>query len=254
MSVFAKIQPAMDAAWAMATGQISDTNSAIGRAVGYATAATANVTVAVRASTYAPQAAQAQRSIVSTSASDGGAGTGALTVVITYLDNAMALHTETVTLNGTTAVNTVGTNIQFIESIVVATTGSNLANVGTINLMTGLAGAGSIMAQINVGDNSTFYAHHYVPAGVTCYLLKHTGAGTGAVGRTLMVRTGDPRVTNLPTIQVGDIIIHLAGGTEDHEYRVPLGIVGPDLIILRENPVATAAGNLAYGSFDWLQD
>lgn len=224
-----------------------------GRSVGYVVAATLNTPVAVRATTFAQQSSQAQRSIVSTSASDAPAGTGALTVTINYLDSSMVSHSETVTLNGITAVNTVGTNIQFIESIVVATCGSNLANVGTINLMTATAGGGSIMAAIAISDNSTFYAHHYVPAGVTCFIRKHTGSGTLASGRSYMVVMGDPRATNLPILQAGDIIIHLAGGSEDHEYETPIVVTGPNLIVMRENPVATAAGNLAYTSMDWVQ-
>jgi hypothetical protein len=67
-----------------------------------------------------------------------------------------------------------------------------------------------------------------------------------------MVRTGDPRAV-LPIQQIGDIIIHLAGASEDHEYKVPLAVPGPDRIILRENPIVTTASNLAYASFDYVQ-
>jgi hypothetical protein len=148
--------------------------------------------------------------------------------------------------------NAGATDIEFIESLVIATSGTDLANDGTINLMTGLGGAGSVMAAIVALDNATFYAHHYVPAGVTCYVNKHTGAGTLAAGRTYMVRTGNPTAVG-PVLQIGDIIIHLAGSTEDHDYETPLVVPGPDLIVMRENPIASAAGNLAYASFDWVQ-
>jgi|SRR5579885_701222 len=253
MSIFNNIQPTMDAQWGIATQQLGDGNQAFGRAQGYAPAATLNTITVVAATTYTPQASGAQRSIKSTSASDNASGTGAQTVQINYLDSNMNLNSEVVTLNGTTAVNTVGTDIRFIESMIVMTCGSNLANVGIIELMTATAGGGSIWCSIAAGDNQTFLGHHYVPAGVTCYIGKHTGAATLAAGRTYMVAYGDPRSNN-PIQQIGDIIIHLAGGTEDHEYSCPMAIVGPNWIRLRENPTASATNNEAYASFDWIQD
>ncbi len=101
------------------------------RAQGY-TATSATSGKVIRATTYTPQGTNAQRSVNSTSASDTSAGTGARTVTINYLDTSFVAHSETVTLNGTTAVNTVGTNIAFIENIVVASVGSGGGNVGTI--------------------------------------------------------------------------------------------------------------------------
>jgi hypothetical protein len=224
-----------------------------GRSLGYVAAATLNTPTYIRATTYTSGTTAVQRSLVSTSSSDGPSGTGALTVTINYLNGSMVLKQDTVTLNGLTAVNTNQTDIQFIESMVVATSGSNLSNVGTVTMMSGTAGGGSAMASMAVGDSATFYAHHYVPAGLSCYIIKHTGCGTLAAGRTYMIHTGSPLAANLPLIQTGDIIAHLAGGSEDHEYIVPLVIQGPDLIIMRTNPIASATGNFEYGSFDWVQ-
>ena len=166
----------------------------------------------------------------------------------------MLLQQEVVTLNGTTAVNTVSTTIQFIESITVTTTGTGRVNAGTISLFTATGGGGSAFASIATGDNSTFYAHHYVPPGVSCYIIKHTGAASLAVGATFMTTAGDPRTTTTPIVQAGDIIVHLAGGTEDHEYEVPLVIPGPNFISMIETPVTSVASNKAYASFDWVQD
>ncbi len=224
-----------------------------GRSVGYASAVTLNTPTNIRATTYVPQTTSTQRSLVSSSTSDANGGTGAITVTINYLNSSMVLKQDTVTLTGTTAVNTNQTDIQFIESMVVATCGTNLANVGTITMMTGTAGGGSAMASIAVADNATFYAHHYVPTGVTCYVRKHTGAGTLAAARSYLIRLGNPTLTGLPILQIGDIIVHLTSGSEDHDYETPLVVVGPDYICMRANPVASATGNLEYGSFDWVQ-
>lgn len=253
MTIFNEIQVFMNQGWGVATGQLNDGNATFGRSIGYATAATLNTIVPVRGSTYTQQSSAAQRSLKSSSASDSSAGVGAQTVAVNYLDNTMTLQQEIVTMNGTTAVNMVSTTVQFIESIVVQTTGTNQANVGTISIFTTTGGGGTVFASINVGDNATFYAHHYVPAGVSCYIIKHTGAATLAAGRTYIVANGDPRVTQ-PIQQAGDIIIHLGGGTEDHEYEVPVVVVGPNYIVMRENPVSSVANNTAYASFDWIQD
>jgi hypothetical protein len=227
-------------------------NAISARVNGYVIAAAA-ASISVRAATYVPQGTDAQRSIKSSSALDTAAGTGCRTVVINYLNTAMALKQDTVVLNGVTAVNTNATDIRFIESMVCATTGTDLTNDGNIQLFTGLAGAGSVMAQMNVSDGATFYDHHYVPAGVTCYVISATGGATLAAGRVFLSRTGDPRATNLPFLQIGDIAIHAPATSVDHSYVVPLAVPGPDLIIGRETPLTAVANNLAFGSFDYIQ-
>lgn len=62
---------------------------------------------------YTFPAAEMQMEVVSSSANDDGspAGFGARTVIIDYLDDAYAEKSETVTLNGTTAVATTATDI-----------------------------------------------------------------------------------------------------------------------------------------------
>jgi hypothetical protein len=231
-------------------------NIKAGRAAGYvSTAATAGVKV--RATAYSPAApgVAAQRSLSSSSASDAPAGTGALTVTINYLTTAFVLKSETVTLNGTTVVNTVNTDIAYIENIVVATTGSNLANVGIITLFNATAGGGGALGSIAAGDNQTFWAHHYVPAGVTCFIINIAGGSAGATavaGQVTINRTGNPSATNLPQIGIGGIYPHLAGGNEDHPFLVPIAVPGPDLIVLVEKPSAATASN-AFATFEYFQ-
>jgi hypothetical protein len=227
-------------------------NAVSGRANGYAAAATVAFTN-IRAAVYLPQATDGQRSVKSSSALDTAAGSGCRTVVINYLNSAMVLKQDTVVLNGLTAVNTNATDIRFIENMVCGTTGADVSNDGNIQLFTGLAGAGSVMAQMNTFDSATFYDHHYVPIGVTCYVLGVTSGATLGTGRGLLIRTGDPRATNLPLLQIGDIALHLTGASIDHNYDVPIVVPGPDLIIGREFPIAAVALNTAYGSFDYVQ-
>lgn len=222
-----------------------------GRANGYiGTSATSGVVV--RATTYSPQGANAQRSINSTSANDTSLGTGARTVTINYLNTSFVLKSETVTLNGTAGVNTVNTDIAYIENIQVASVGSGGGNAGAIQVWTGLAATGSIWGSIAASDNQTFWAHHYVPTGVSCYILNLTGGATVVAGQTNINHSGNPGSTNIPQLQIGATIIHTAAGTWDHDYEVPLVVTGPDLVWVVERPTAVTAST-AVASFDYLQ-
>lgn len=132
---------------------------------------TTNAVSVVRNTAYVEQTTNAQRSVVSSSASDASAGTGARTIRITYLDqNYNGFYTETLTLNGTTAVNTVNTNICFVEKIEVLSTGSFGSNVGVISIKTTTGGGGTTFFSIAVSDNTTFQCHHYVPANKIGYI------------------------------------------------------------------------------------
>lgn len=126
----------------------------------------------IRSTSYIEQTTNAQRSISSTSVNDTSAGTGAIKVKICYLTaNFEGPYEEVVTLNGLTAVNTVATNICFIEKMEVLDVGSLGGNDGTIRIHTALAGGGSVFASIAAGDNRTFYSHHYIPNGKTMHLM-----------------------------------------------------------------------------------
>jgi hypothetical protein len=135
--------------------------------------ATSTSEALVSARPYVEPASQAQRSIVSTSAVDSDAlGTGAGQIRITFLTSAYELKTEDVFTNGTTGVDTVATDIRFVESLEVI---KGTDAVGALKLMTGLAGAGTEIAGIGVATSQSFMAHHYVPAGKQAYVI-HWGA------------------------------------------------------------------------------
>lgn len=244
-----------DVSWAAAAGLVPGITS--GRATGYAPTSAASLK-AVLATTYTPQGTNAQRSLVSTSANDAAAGTGAQQVTITYLDASFAVHIEVVTLNGVTAVNTVGTNIAYIESMVVTQVGTSQgANAGVVSIMTGTAGTGtawgSIAAPAGVGDNQTFWAHHYVPAGVTCYVLSFEGASTAVQQTVLLCRTGNPSASNLPLIQIGPTMLSpTSGDFREHDFQCALAIPGPDRIVFYTRPTA-ATVSTAFGNFEFIQ-
>lgn len=207
--------------------------------------------VVVRATTYSPQGANAQRSVKSSSANDTGAGTGAQQVTINYLNTAFQLKKEVVILNGLVAVNTVNTDIAYIESMVVSQVGSVGGNVGMISLFTSTLGTGSVWGSIAASDNQTFWAHHYVPTGVNCYITGVSASSTAAAGSISLQRTGNPSSTNLPQLPATGTYVHAGPGTVNYQVVSPILITGPDFIFALERPTS-ATVSTTFASFEYL--
>lgn len=165
-------------------------------------------TYSIRRTTYTEQSANFQGSVKSSVAADAAAGTGARTVRITYLTSTgVGPLTEDVTLNGVTPVNLVNANHCFIEKIEVLTVGSGLVNAGTITLNAGLAGAGTVVGTIAVGNNQTFWCHHYTPIAKTTFVAGTLVANSSTVvggGCTFALRAQQIPAANQINKQVGD--------------------------------------------------
>lgn len=115
-----------------------------------------------------PAAAEAIE-VLSSSAADTAAGTGARTVKIFGLDANYALQEETVTLNGVTPVDTVGTYLRVYRAFVV-TAGSGTTNAGTITIRHTTTTA-NVFCQITIGIGQTQQTNYTIPAGYTGYLI-----------------------------------------------------------------------------------
>jgi len=120
--------------------------------------------------------------IVSTSANDTAAGTGARLVLVQGLDSEYDFQEEYVVMNGTTPVSTANTFIN-IHRMLSATVGSTEGNVGVITA-TGNSSS-NVMVEIPATYNITQMSHFMVPRGYTGYILdltasvyKADGAGT----------------------------------------------------------------------------
>ena len=135
--------------------------------------------------TYAlPPAAGVQMSVVSTSANDAAAGTGIRTVDIHYLDANLADQTETVTLNGTTPVNTVATNIRFVQCMHMNTYGSGKSAAGTITASVGAQN----YAEISTGFVRCSSSIRMVPAGKRLLVdVVYGGSSSGAAGASTIM-------------------------------------------------------------------
>lgn len=220
-----------------------------------ATAATARVLV--NATTYTEQTTNAQRSIASASANDTAAGTGARTVNITYYDQlGVGPYTETVTLNGTTYVNTIATNICFIEEMQIITAGSGGTNAGILTLKAAAGGGGATIGTIAASAGQTYWAHHYVPSGKTCNITglscSHNGTTVGS-GALFTINALQIGVANAAEKQVSDFVrLYGQASTFTRVYYSPIKVIGPARIRVFVTPESTSAFTYR-SSFDFFE-
>lgn len=211
--------------------------------------------VQLQATTYTEPASAAQRSISSSSASDSSAGTGTRTLKICYYDNDMnGPYYETITMNGTTPVNTVATNIRFIECIHSETVGSNGTNVGTITLFGSTAGGGGTIGTIAVGDGRTFWAHHYVRPNRTMFIRKLIiSTGSGGTSTNVALTVARPLTANSFEMQIGTQFRAVAATIGNAIDLDALACVtGPARVLIYIRPDANTASTF-YANFTYYE-
>lgn len=106
--------------------------------------------------------------VLSSSANDSAAGTGARTVLITGLDTSYNPISQTVTLSGITPA-AVATQFFRINSFLIMSAGSGEVNAGEITLRD--AGGGTTRALIQTGYGIGRQSQYTVPAGFTLSII-----------------------------------------------------------------------------------
>ena len=130
-------------------------------------------TVWAQGGTYVYPASATVMKISSSSADDASGGTGARSIAIFGLDANYNEISESVLLDGQTAVNT-GNSYLRISRMFVATAGSGATAAGTIYAGTGTVTSGvpaTVYGMIAFNANQTQMAFWTVPAGYTLYLM-----------------------------------------------------------------------------------
>jgi len=163
--------------------------------------------------------------ISSSSTDDTSAGTGARTVYIEGLDGNYNVVSETVTLNGQTAVNTSNSYL-YVNGFYVISVGSGGANAGNINAGTGVVTAGVpavLYDIIATGYNNRATGHYCVPAGYTGYMnegLFSSGQASGATSVTGFLKQHGPdgilRVGAVTTVNNGSAMFNF-----EQPYTIP---------------------------------
>jgi len=121
--------------------------------------------------------------VVSDSANDASAGTGARTIRITGLDANYVAQSETITLNGVTPVDSIGT-YRRVNTATIVTAGSGGVNAGVITIRHTTTTSNVFLAMV-AGRNQTNSAGYTVPAGHTAHMRKIHGAIRGGTSATL---------------------------------------------------------------------
>ena len=117
---------------------------------GHTPTAAADTDVWEAAGAYPFQAAATKLEILSASASDTAAGTGARTFLLNGLDANFNTVSETLTMSGVTPVQTVNSYLR-VNSLSIATAGSGNTNAGDVTLRVTGAGATQALARAGYG-------------------------------------------------------------------------------------------------------
>ena len=193
-------------------------------------------------------AAALQMTVSSSNANDTSAGTGARTVLINGLDANYAVISEAVTLNGQTAVTTTNSFLR-INSMLVATAGTGLANAGIIYIGTGTVTSGvpaTIYNVISAGFNNTTSSQYTVPAGYTGYLTVARIGLAQDTGTSLI--TGRTRFVGTNGIALTGPVIVTNNGISTIDFPYPIAVAEKTRI--QGEAIGGAANNEAAGFFE----
>lgn len=223
------------------------------RAIGYGpTITTTRSDLCDVAGTYVfPPAGGIQMRVISSNANDTAAGTGARTVDINYLDASYNEQTELVTLNGTTAVSTVATNILRVNGFHSATVGSNGVAVGNVSLQN--TGGTISYAKIAANGNVSRCAVYTVPAGKKAYITEWSG-GVAAKAGEVTLRTTSDLLSNLhPGVFQFKLSSIIESGGLTGTFTIP--VVVPATGDIKMSAVTDAGTTYASGGFaGWIEN
>lgn len=211
-------------------------------------------------STYTEPTTSSQWNVLSSSASDAAAGTGARKVKITYYKESAGIITgpfsEIVTLNGITAVNMVETAARFLEDVRCVEFGTGALPVGSITVRT--AANATIYAH-PASQPDAYIAHHYVTNARTCF-VNAMFARTNVVSILHYVRTKNPFVSDAALIPQGFVCSSApSDGTADTKgfnfttEHNPLRIAGPAYIQYTAQQLSTSLATQAQGCFSFFE-
>lgn len=191
---------------------------------------------------YVPPAAAIQMQVISSSANDDGdpVGTGVRTVIIYYLDAAYASKSETVTLNGVSAVNTTATDIFRVQGLRAATCGSGGKAAGNISLQA--VGGGVTYSQIQAGYTRARNITYTIPASKALYITSTT---FGVYGATKGIRFTTRATYDADAAAVRDFFIpyfevDMGNGAFYRPLEIPARF--PATVMIKVSAIADAAG------------
>jgi hypothetical protein len=206
----------------------------------------------VPATTVLPDPGGIQMEVVSSSANDAAAGTGAQSVDIHYLDSVGVEQEETVTMDGLTPVNTVGLDFDKIQWMHTKTVGANVNGVAVGNISLRDTTGATTYEYIGAGGNQSLSCRYHVPTGYTGFILGWDASGiTKEVDLRLRATVERFDRTLVPGVFLFQDAIVLNDATSGWQpFKVPPLI--PAGATVKISGISAAAGGDAGASFDVL--
>lgn len=179
-------------------------------------------------------------------------GSGARTIDIFYLDTAGAEQKETITMDGTNPVDTVATDIDFVQWMHTASVGGNANGTAVGNISLRTTDAATTFEYIAAGGNQSLSGRYKVPTGKTGYV---TGWQVSGIAQRIDVRLrATVHRSNrelLPGIFLFQDIAVLKDSTTGWiQFVVPLKM--PAGAIIKMSGISENASGDAGGQFDIL--
>jgi len=188
-----------------------------------------------------------QMKVSSSNVNDTAAGTGARTVYVEGLDANHNQISETVTLNGQTAVLTVNSYLH-INNCYVATAGASLSAEGDIYFGDGTVTLGvpaTVYDLIKFDYNSRITGSYTVPAGYTAYVSQGLFSA-GQPGGSAQV-TGRLLTTGGDNIRRTAAITTVNNGVADYVFEYPLRV--PEKTTIEATAQGSSNNNAASSMF-----
>jgi hypothetical protein len=200
---------------------------------------------------YPNQSIGEQVVIVSTSANDAAAGSGVRQIEIHYLDATGNEQMETVTMNGTTPVNSATTNIRFIQYIHASSVGSFGASAAGDITIYKVANPATVYSMIHSGQSVSLSSHRMVPFGKTLYLNYVAASSTSS--KAVSVRL-TATCDDYGMLTTGIFLFNELFELQDSAISVALPVPRkfPALTIIKGSAISALAGGsaaLSYGGY-----
>lgn len=202
---------------------------------------------------YPDQSVGEQLTIVSTSANDASAGSGAQQVDLHGLRAGGVEYHETITMNGTTPVNTTVTDWIFVQYLHTQRVGAlGAVSAGDISIYR-TGDAARVYSAIKAGANVSLNTHRMVPAGKTLFInyIKADAVDNKPISVRLRA-TCDFESVLTPNIFIFNELFELQNSSAVLQLDMPR--VFPSLCIIKGSAVSTSAGgtaSLSYGG--WME-
>jgi len=188
-----------------------------------------------------------QMTVSSTSANDTSAGTGARTIVVQGLDANYNEVSETVIMNGQTAVTMTNALLR-VNYVYVATAGSGNGAAGDIYIGTGTVTTGvpaTVYDIIKFDYNVTTTGSYTIPAGYTGYVSQGLFSA-GQAGGSNQVQ-GRLLTRGMDNIRRTAAITSLNNGVADYTFEYPLAV--PEKTTLEATAVGSSNNNACSSMF-----